>query len=117
MKYLTRDGKYWMDIFDGNANVGLTKMGMEEFGMFLVLATNQRTGAKVRQGQSLAAVEGVVKLGCLISPLEGTLAQSGDVYEERPEKITPESTLFSFINITIPPNITPIKEYNALSVL
>ena len=115
MKYLTADGRYWIKVKDDVASVGLTSETLDHFGSLLVVARTAGQGVYASRGMSLAAVEGVFSLGCIASPLWGTLDTISDDAEENPMAITPETPLFTFTKYTLPDNLQLIRENDALS--
>ena len=119
MKYVTPDGKFWIEQKDSTTFlVGLTKKTLEKLGIILVFAAKQTAGTPIKQGMSLATIETINQLGCLASPLEGTLTNiTGQQFEDDPTKIKTTTPLFEFENGKLPLYFTSIKEHHALSVL
>ena len=119
MKYVTPDGKFWIEQKERNTFlIGITKKTLEKLGIILVFSAKQTPGTLIKQGMSLAAIETINQLGCLASPIDGILTNiTGQQFEDDPTKINSTTPLFELKDATLPYFFNLKSENRALPVL
>jgi len=79
----------WVRADNGEAAIGITHHAQEELGD-IIFVDPPKVGAKVKQGDTLGAVESVKAVSDVYAPISGEIIEINELLSEKPELINQE---------------------------
>jgi len=79
----------WVRADNGEAAIGITHHAQEELGD-IIFVDPPKVGAKVKQGDTLGAVESVKAVSDVYAPISGEIIEINELLSEKPELIKQE---------------------------
>jgi len=79
----------WVRADNGEAAIGITHHAQEELGD-IIFVDPPKVGAKVKQGDTLGAVESVKAVSAVYAPISGEIIEINELLSEKPELINQE---------------------------
>ena len=101
-RFITADGFMWIEQRGPRSHVGLTKFGLDQYGLCCTFVPKVKVGDNVKPGMVLASCEGNKCLKPLRSSFEGIVYRAdGEALIDEPFKLNERDSLFEIHNIKL----------------